>query len=69
MVLNIVIFFSTILHENRLKSCCDLICLIGIVNTIVFRPVFAHKVLTTEESIPPEIPTTNACGLLDEESQ
>jgi hypothetical protein len=36
---------------------------IGIVNTIVLRPVFAHKVLTTEESIPPEIPTTKDFGL------
>jgi hypothetical protein len=27
--------------------------------------VFAHKVLTTEESIPPEIPTTKALGLYE----
>ena len=31
--------------------------------------MFAHKVLTTEESIPPEIPTTKALGLYEEESQ
>ena len=46
----------------KLKSCWDLICFIGIVNTIVFRPVFAHNVLTTEESLPPEIPTIRAFG-------
>ena len=39
------------------------------VNTIVFLPVFAHNVLTTEESIPPDIPTTNALGLNDVVSQ
>ena len=31
-----------------------MICFIGIVKTIVFLPVNAHKVLTTEESMPPD---------------
>ena len=47
----------------KLKSCWDFICFIGIVNTIVFLPVLAHKVLTTDESIPPEIPTIKDLGL------
>ena len=46
-----------------LKSCCDLICLIGILRTIVFLFVKAQSVLTTDESIPPDIPTTNDFGL------
>ena len=29
---------------------------------IVFLPVNAHKALTTEESIPPDIPTTKDFG-------
>ena len=39
------------------------------VNTIVFLPVSAHRVLTTEESIPPEIPTIKAFGLNEVFSQ
>ena len=52
-----------------LKSCCDLICLIGILSTIVFLLVKAQSVLTTEESIPPEIPTTNDLGSKEVVSQ
>ena len=37
--------------------------LIGIVKTIVFKPVIALKVLDTEESIPPDIPMTRDCAL------
>ena len=33
--------------------------IIGILKTIVFMPVIAHKVLVTDESIPPDIPITN----------
>ena len=53
----------------KLRSCCALICLIGILKTIVLRPVKAHKVLTTDESTPPDIPTTNAWGENDDDSQ
>ena len=31
--------------------------------TIVFKPVIALKVLDTDESVPPDIPITNACAL------
>jgi hypothetical protein len=31
--------------------------------TIVFLPVSAQSVLTTDESIPPEMPTINDLGL------
>ena len=51
------------------KSCCDLICLIGILRTIVFLWVKAQRVLTTDESIPPEIPTTNDLGSKEVSSQ
>ena len=42
----------------KLKSCCSFIWFIGIERTIVFFPVNAQIVLVTEESIPPDIPTT-----------
>ena len=40
-----------------------LCCLIGIHKTIVLIPVIAHKVLETEESIPPETPITSDFAL------
>ena len=51
---------------------CKASCLFLSINHIFsqqFVPVFAHKVLTTEESIPPEIPTTKDFGLNDDLSQ
>ena len=48
----------------RLKSCCEDICLIGIVKTMVFIPVIAQRVLVTEESIPPDVPITSDSAFL-----
>jgi len=46
------------------SSVTSTICALTGKKTIVFKPVIAHKVLETEESIPPEIPITNDFALL-----
>ena len=52
----------TILDVLCLNHVGFFICFIGIKRTIVFFPVKAQIVLVTEESIPPEIPTTKEFG-------
>ena len=41
------------------SSVTSTLCAMTGIKTIVFKPVIAHKVLVTEESMPPEIPITN----------
>ena len=62
-------FLVSQLPCSILNSCCDLICLIGILRTIVLLLVKAQIVLTTEESTPPDIPTTKDFGLKEVLSQ
>ena len=45
-------------------TACVLFCLIGILKATVFKPVMAHKVLVTEESIPPDTPITKDSAFL-----